>query len=89
MDENNLPVTETQPGMQVNLPNIAVLYTDSVLVGINQFGIILDFAQSMGPTNQQTVVARVGMSKEHAKVLLKVLQERLEADEKIEGTSKN
>lgn len=83
MEEKNKPTIETQPGIQVTIPgNLPVLYTDSVLVSINQFGIVLDFAQSMSTTNQQSVVSRLGMSKEHAEALLKVLKERLDIDSK-------
>ena len=66
------------PGIQVNLPNnIAVLYSDSTWLTIDQYGVVLDFAQKMGPTNQQNIVARVGMSKEHAKILIDKLADLL------------
>ena len=66
-----------QSEVQVNLPpNKEILYTDSVFVSANEYGVILDIAQSVGPQNQ-TIVARVGMSREHAKVLLDVLGKHL------------
>lgn len=78
-------------GVQVTVPNnLPVLYTDSVFLTASQFGIVFDFAQNMGPTNQQTIVARVGMSKEHAKALLRVLSKKLIDTEfmKINSTEK-
>jgi len=64
--------------MQVNVPdNLNVVYTDSTFVHKNKFGIVLDFAQTVGPTNRQNVVARVGMSKEHAKALYDALDKNL------------
>jgi transcriptional regulator with XRE-family HTH domain len=81
--------TAQNSSTQLNINNaIPVLYTDSVLITTNTFGLVFDFAQSMGPTNQQNVVARVGMSKEHAEALLKILQEKLsskEAENKVKN----
>ena len=69
-------------GIQVNLPNnVAILYSDSTFLTINQYGVVLDFAQRVGTTNQQNVVSRLGMSKEHAKVLIAALKDLLEKDE--------
>lgn len=71
-----------QQGIQVNLPNnIVILYSDSAWLTINQFGVVLDFAQRMGQTNQQTIVSRIGMSKEHAKVLIAALADLLDKEE--------
>lgn len=90
MDDKIKQTAETQPGIQISVPgNLPILYTDSVLITKNQFGIVLDFAQSMSSTNQQYVVSRLGMSKEHGKALLKVLAERLEIDLIIEDTKKS
>jgi transcriptional regulator with XRE-family HTH domain len=68
-------------GFQVNLPgNTPVLYTDSAFATSNKWGLVLDFAQSMGPTNQQTIVARVGMSKAHAEALAQLILKKLEEE---------
>ena len=85
MQTKKLPVGGNiqQTQMQVNVPgNIPALYSDSVFVTASQWGIVFDFAQNIGPTNQQNVVARIGMSKEHAKALLDVLRKRLEGPDK-------
>lgn len=63
---------------QVNLPNnVPVLYTDSVFVTGSKWGVVLDIAQNVGPTNQQNIVARIGMSREHAEALADVLAKQL------------
>ena len=79
--------------LQVNVPSgTPVLYTDSCFVTDSPFGIVMDYAQRLGPTNQQTVVARVGMSVEHAEALVKVLSQKI-IDSKLkakkEGVSNN
>ncbi len=77
MDNNR-----SDQGVQVNLPNnIVILYSDSTFLTTNQYGVTLDFAQRVGSTNQQSVVARIGMSKEHAKVLVEALVGLLTKDE--------
>jgi len=55
----------------------AVLYTDSVFVTRSQYGLVFDFAQAMGSSNEHMIVSRIGMSEEHAKALLKVLESKL------------
>ncbi len=59
-----------------------VLYVDSVYMKVNKNGVVLDFAQQVGPSNQYNIIARVGMSKEHAKDVV----ENLEALLRVEGT---
>lgn len=70
--------------LQVNIPDkLNVIYTDSAFVHKNKFGVVIDFAQTLGSTNRQNIVSRVGMSYDHAKALLGVLQKNLaEADKK-------
>jgi len=87
--ENNL--------VQFSAPDNRVLFTDAVDIMVNNYGVVMNFMQSAagGP---QTVV-RVGMSREHAKSVLKVLNETLSqfdkhqtkptASENIQDTSKN
>lgn len=76
--KNNSDSVQSTRAVQVTIKdNTPVLYTDSIFISKNHFGMILDFAQSMGPTNKQIVVARVGLSIEHAKALLGVLTKKL------------
>jgi hypothetical protein len=63
--------------LQVNMTNIPVMYSDSVFVTAGKFGVVFDFAQSVGSTNQQNVVTRIGMSKEHALALLNILEKKV------------
>lgn len=63
-----------QQNAQVNVPNnLPILYSDSVWVTASPFGLVFDFGQRMGPTNNVNVVSRVGLSKEHAEALAEVL----------------
>lgn len=78
MENKSVPTIGDPNTLQVNVPNSEpVLYSDSVFVTTNDFGVVFDFAQILGSTNKHNVVARIGMSKDHAEALLKVLQDKL------------
>ncbi|MCA9382401.1 DUF3467 domain-containing protein [Candidatus Dojkabacteria bacterium] len=57
-------------------PDMPVLYSDSVFLNTNKHGIIFNFAQPLA-NNDQKVVARIGMSLEHARKLVEVLEKEL------------
>lgn len=59
-----------------------VLFTDVVDVTVNNYGVVMNFMQSGGPANKPSVVARVGMSREHAKSVLEILQITLSQTER-------
>jgi len=59
-----------------------IIYTDMVHVNANKYGVVLNFLQGLGTNNQPMAVSRVGMSHEHAKSLLEVLQQTLKLAEK-------
>jgi len=60
-------------------PNDArIVYTDMIQVMVNNYGVIINFMQGAGPSNQPLAVSRVGMSKEHARSVLEVLKKTLE-----------
>lgn len=63
-----------------------IVYTDMVHVMVNNYGVIMNFMQTAGPNTQPLAVARVGMSKEHAKSVLEVLQKTLDMQQSS-GTS--
>lgn len=86
-EQNMEKKVQPNAGLQVNMPAIPVLYTDSCFVSATDFGIVFDFAQTVGPTNQQNVVARVGMSREHAEAVVKVLSQKL-ADTRLDNLKK-
>ncbi len=54
-----------------------IVYTDMVHVVANDFGVVISFLQGNGQNAQPIAVSRVGMSKEHAKSVLDVLQKTL------------
>ncbi|MBP7119244.1 hypothetical protein KBA63_04105 [Candidatus Woesebacteria bacterium] len=61
--------------MSINLePDVTpVLYTDNILITVNEDGVVLDFGQNVGSTNSIQVVTRAGMSKTHARKLVNEL----------------
>lgn len=61
--------------------DMRISYTDQVHVMVNNYGVVMNFMQSGGPNNQPLAVARLGMSKEHAKSVLEVLQKTLAQSE--------
>lgn len=67
--------------INVNLDTTPILYTDNIIMNVNEDGVVLDVCQKLGPTNQIRIVARVGMSKNHAKKFLKSLGDLLEQSE--------
>ncbi len=54
-----------------------VVYTDTVHIVANGYGVIMNFMQN-NANGGQLAVARVGMSREHAKSVLQVLKDTLE-----------
>jgi transcriptional regulator with XRE-family HTH domain len=60
-----------------------ILFTDTVDVVVNNYGVVMNFMQGMGPNSKPTTVARVGMSREHAKSVLQILQITLAQTENI------
>jgi transcriptional regulator with XRE-family HTH domain len=55
-----------------------IVYTDMIQVMVNNYGVIVNFMQGAGPGSQPMAVSRVGMSKEHARSVLEVLQKTLD-----------
>ena len=53
--------------VNINLDTTPILYTDNISISANEDGIVFDFIQRVGVTNQAKVVARVGMSRNHGK----------------------
>lgn len=58
-----------------------IVYTDMVHVMVNNYGVVMNFMQGAGPNNQPLAVSRIGMSREHAKSVLEVLQKTLQQSE--------
>jgi transcriptional regulator with XRE-family HTH domain len=55
-----------------------IVYTDMIQVMVNNYGVIMQFMQGAGMSSQPLAVARVGMSKEHARSVMEVLKKTLE-----------
>ncbi len=56
-----------------------IVYTDTVHVVVNSYGVVINFMQHAGKHDQTTMISRVGMSKDHARSVLEVLQKTLDA----------
>lgn len=54
-----------------------IIYSDMLHVMVNNYGVVLNFMQGAGPGSAPQAVAKVGMSKEHAKSIIEVLQKTL------------
>lgn len=78
MDDRKIKLQDQPQGVQVNLAadKVSILYTDSVFITSNPFGIVFNVAQFIDQKNQQ-IVARIGMSRDHAKALAEVLAKHL------------
>ena len=64
-----------------------IVYTDMLQVMVNNYGVIMNFMQGAGPSNQPLAVSRVGMSKEHARTIIDVLQKTLDQAENTKKPS--
>lgn len=63
--------------VDVNLDTTPILYTDSICMTANPDGVVLDVEQHLVSTNRMRIVARIGMSRDHAKVFVKELNSLL------------
>jgi transcriptional regulator with XRE-family HTH domain len=62
----------------VQMAEPRILFTDIVDVTVNNYGVVMNFMQGASPTSKPVTVARVGMSREHAKSVLEILKMTLE-----------
>jgi hypothetical protein len=60
-----------QVEVNLNLDTTPILYTDNVFIQTNEDGVVLNVGQMIVGTNQVRIVARIGMSREHGKKLVK------------------
>jgi hypothetical protein len=73
MNEQNKKTNAVQ--ISINLDTTPVLFTDNINMTANPEGVVMDIMQRLGPTNQVRIVARIGMSREHAKKFVNKLGE--------------
>ena len=65
-----------------------ILFTDIVDIVVNNYGVVMNFMQNSGSAKTPVKVARVGMSREHAKSILQILQATLSQTERnVQQTS--
>lgn len=77
---------KNQVQVSINLDTTPVVYTDSIQMTANEDGVVLDVMQRLGNTNQQRVVARIGMSLTHAKKVADLLKRVVENPTGMAGT---
>ena len=66
---------ENKMNVNINPISTPILYTDMFFINVNEDGVTLDICQKVGASDQFHVVARVGMSREHAKKFVQKLSE--------------
>lgn len=66
-----------------------VMYTDVVDVMVNNYGVVINFMQSSGPTKPATTIAKVGMSRDHAKSVVQILQATIAQTEVAKANLQN
>jgi hypothetical protein len=81
-------VSSAQMVSDISVPNQTsnnspILFTDVVDIMVNNYGVVMNFMQSSGPNAKPSTVARIGMSREHAKSVLQILQVTLSQTEQI------
>lgn len=70
--------------IDVNPNQTPILYTDNVFMSTNPDGVTIDICQRVGNSNKLQIVARIGMSRTHAKKMTEKLSKLLAL---TEGTS--
>jgi transcriptional regulator with XRE-family HTH domain len=80
-----IPLTHMANNEVIMQPQVSnsnqILFTDVVDVVVNNYGVVMNFMQTGGPNNPPSAVARVGMSREHAKSVMQILQATLSQTE--------
>lgn len=79
MDKKDPSQQEFQ--ININLDTTPILYTDNIFMTVSDDGIVFDVGQKVGPSHQMRIVARIGMSKEHAKKFVKEMGKLLAMSE--------
>jgi transcriptional regulator with XRE-family HTH domain len=63
-----------EAGVFVAPSDVKVIYTDMAHMVAGKHGVIINFMQSVGPMGKPMIVSRVGMSREHARNIMELLQ---------------
>lgn len=80
-------VVSDEPQMQqiITLTDSRIVFTDMVDVVVNDYGVVMNFMQGTGPSSKPAIIAKMGMSREHAKSVLHILQMTLAQTERGSG----
>lgn len=70
-----------RPPVLVMPMDVRIVYTDMVHLTANDFGVVMNFMQTGGPSGKPLAISRVGMSRDHAKSVLEILQKTLAQSE--------
>lgn len=65
------------PNPNLSASNTPIIYTDMVHIMVNNYGVVMNFMQTSVANNQPQAISRIGMSREHAKSVLEILQKTL------------
>ncbi len=66
---------KNQVQVSINLDSTPILYTDNINMNANPDGVVFNVMQRLGSTNR--IVARIGLSRKHAKKFVEKLGELL------------
>jgi transcriptional regulator with XRE-family HTH domain len=55
-----------------------IVYTDMIHVIVNDYGVVMNFMQRSGLGNQPLAVSRIGMSRDHAESVIKIIRQALD-----------
>lgn len=69
---------ELKPQLIIIPQDNRIVYSDQVHVMVNNYGVVMNFMQNSGNGKHPLAVSKIGMSREHAQSVLKVLQQTLE-----------
>lgn len=75
--EEAAQATQQVQAFMVGLLPQHIVFSDSVQVSVNDYGVTLNFMQQSFGQDQQIPVSRIGMSQQHAQSLITVLQQAL------------
>jgi hypothetical protein len=67
MDDKRKGSEKNPVKFNINLEKTEILYTDNIFMNANEDGVTLNVGQKIINTDQINIVARIGMSRHHAK----------------------
>ncbi len=89
MDETKKSMDKPGVNVSINLDTTPIMYTDNIHMKTNTDGVVLEVMQRLGNANWTRVVARLGMSREHAKKFVDKLAKLLAMTEGGTRTGKD